>query len=108
MLQRRQIVALLQNAAAHPDGLLICPETSDRLGSLPVHCNSGHSGQPNFAPAEHRNRAVLLSLCSPGKQRHLQLLDGITVIMTYQFQFHNMPFRYGLNRLSWESVVEGP
>ena len=86
-----QIKALLQYPAAEPDGFFAGAQSAAGFGGAAAKGDSRRGGEPGGAPMEGRYRLRFRVL---RKQAQQQLLHGVTVVMTDEFQIHRDPFGF--------------
>ena len=84
-LDGSQIVALLQDPAAQPYRFLAGLQAAAGGGGFAVQGDFGSGGEPYGTPVQAGNRIPLGAL---REQCHLQLLYGVTVIVTDKCQIH--------------------
>ena len=99
-LDRRQIIALLQNPAAQAHVVRLAHvQPPDGPAGLPLPADRGRGCQPAFPPGQRRDRAVPGKGARDGLRRflreelHLQLLHGVKLLMALQIQLHVLPSR---------------
>ena len=86
-----QIKALLQNPAAEPDGFFAGAQPAAGFGGAAAKGDLRRGGEPGASPMEGRYRFRFRVL---RKQAQQQLLHGVTVVMTDEFQIHRDPFGF--------------
>jgi len=84
-LDGRQVVALLQNPPAEPDGFLAGFQPPGGGNGFAVSGDLGRGGEPGFATGKGGNRRPFRIF---REQSHLQLLHGVTVLVTDECQIH--------------------